>query len=469
MQGDYRRLAIDKMDRQKGNINNDFDMYLSFGVDRAEKSGAQYAEVYMVKNREVEVFVENNDLKQSTYHTSSTLGIRVFVDGSLGFSSINSLDRLHIENAIQHAIKLAKVSPADKSNTMPSRSKITFLEGIYDTKSESFDLSDAVKMATEMLYAAKSSDKRISVDSGNFSSSITCHALLNSNGVRAEEAISTFSWSIMGMALNDNDNDNEVSNFDLQYGGTHYIRDIDVTMASREFAKTVINSLHAQKIESFKGKMLLSPLAATELIQDVLAYSINSHAVQKKASKFEGKIGSSVASDLFTLEDDATNVTGLASSSFDREGVPRQCNTVIENGILRRFLYNTYTANKDNTQSTGNAGGSPKTPPVVSTSNIIIKSGESKLENLIAEIDRGILINRFSGNVNPVNGDFSGVVKGGHYIRNGNSECAVKEVMVAGNVFDALCNLVGLSEERKILSDSILPYMLFDNISFTAG
>ena len=81
MQGDYRRLAIDKMDRQKGNINNDFDAYLSFGVARAEKSGAQYAEVYMLKNRELEVFVENNDLKQSTYHTSSTLGIRVLVDG----------------------------------------------------------------------------------------------------------------------------------------------------------------------------------------------------------------------------------------------------------------------------------------------------------------------------------------------------------------------------------------------------
>jgi PmbA protein len=294
-----------------------------------------------------------------------------------------------------------------------------------------------------------------------------CHGLLNSNGVRAEEAISSFSWSIMGMALNDNHN--EVSNFDLQYGGTHYVRDIDVARASREFAKSVINSLHAQNIESFRGKMLLSPSAAAELIQDVLAYSINSQAVQKNASKFQDKIGSSVASDVFTLEDDATNISSLASSSFDREGVPHQRNTVIENGILRSFLYNTYTANKDNTQSTGNAGGSPKTPPVVSTSNVIVKPGKSKLEDLIAEIDRGVIINRFSGNVNPVNGDFSGVVKGGHYIRNGISEYAVKEVMVAGNVFDALYNIAGLSEERKILSDSILPYMLFDNISFTAG
>ena len=79
------------------------------------------------------------------------------------------------------------------------------------------------------------------------------------------------------------------------------------------------------------------------------------------------------------------------------------------------------------------------------------------------------MINRFSGNVNPVSGDFSGVVKGGHYIRNGNNKCAVKEVMVAGNMFDALFDLIGISKERKVLADSIFPYMLFDNISFTAG
>jgi PmbA protein len=467
----YRRFAVKKKMQERennnNNNNNDINTCLSFVVTEAEKSGAQYAEGYIVKNRELEVFVENNDLKQSKYHESSTLGIRVLVGGSLGFSSINTLGKSHIENAIIQAIKLAKVSPADKFNSMPNKSKIKLLDGIYDTKSESFGLCDAIKMATEMLSTAKTFDKRVSVDSGNFSSSVMCHGLLNSNGVIAEETISSFSWSIMGMALNDNDN--EVSNFDLQYGGTHHVRDLDVVTTAGEFAETVVNSLHAQKIDSFRGKMLLTPLAATELIQDVLAHSINSHAVQKKASKFEGKVGTSVGSEILTLEDDATNVNGLASASFDREGVPHQCNTVIENGILRRFLYNTYTANKDNTQSTGNAGGSPKTPPVVSASNIIIKSGKSKLENLISEIDRGIIISRFSGNVNPVNGDFSGVVKGGHYVRDGISEYAVKEVMVAGNIFDALYDLIGLSEERKILSDSILPYMLFDNISFTAG
>jgi PmbA protein len=437
----------------------------SFVLKEAEKRGADYCEAYGVSNKESEVFIENNDLKQSKSHKTDGLGIRVFVNGSLGFSSTNILEKEHIRNAVTQAIKLARVSPSDKFNSMPYSRTVKLLNGIYDRKSESFIASDAVKMAVDMLDAAKSYDKRVSVDSGNFTSSVMTHALLNSNGIRTKETISAFSWSIMGMAI---DGD-EVSNFDFQFGGTHNVKDIDVYSTSREFSKSVIDSLGSKKIESFKGEMLLTPSAVTELIQDVLAYSINSQTVQKEASKFEGQLGKSVSSDLLTVIDDATDISGLGASSFDREGVPHQCNIIIEKGILKKFLYNTYTANKGDTKSTGNAGGSPKTPPMVSTTNVIIKAGKTRADNLISEMDKGIIINRFSGNVNPVNGDFSGVVKGGQYIEKGNIEYAVKELMVAGNVFDALNDLTGISKEQKVLSDSILPYMRFNNVSFTAG
>jgi PmbA protein len=98
-----------------------------------------------------------------------------------------------------------------------------------------------------------------------------------------------------------------------------------------------------------------------------------------------------------------------------------------------------------------------------------MKEGRTTLDTLIEEIKNGIILSRFSGNVNPVNGDFSGVVKGGKLVKNGEVQHPVKEVMVAGNIFDALRQLTGVSKERKVIYDSILPYMRFDNISFTAG
>jgi PmbA protein len=210
-------------------------------------------------------------------------------------------------------------------------------------------------------------------------------------------------------------------------------------------------------------------MAANEMIEEVIAHSINSDAVQKKSSRFAGKLDKQVASDLLTVEDDATNVEGINASSFDREGVPHRRNLVIEKGVLKKFLYNTYTGNKDGVRSTGNAGGSTSSPPTVSTTNFVVRPMNSSVDTLVSEIDKGMIISRFSGNVNPVNGDFSGVVKGGQLVINGSIEHPVKEVMVAGNVFDALRRLNGISKERKVIYDSILPHMRFDGISFTSG
>ena len=110
--------------------------------------------------------------------------------------------------------------------------------------------------------------------------------------------------------------------------------------------------------------------------------------------------------------------------------------------------------------------GPPSSPPVVSSTNLVINAGSKDLNTLSSEIDRGIVLNRFSGNVNPVNGEFSGVVKGGHYIQNGEISFAVKEVMIAGNVFEALSNITGISRERKSFSDSVIPYIRIENMAF---
>src|SRR5215212_794653 len=439
---------------------------LHYAIKQAEIFGASDEEAYAATNNESEVFIENNDLKQAKSQSISSIGIRVVHDGSIGFYSINDLAKSRIRDGAAMAIKIAQASPRDRHNILPNRSRSKSIRGIYDRNSESFQTSDAAKRAAELLKAAKSYDSRVSVDSGNFSAQVATHALANSNGIELKERASVFSWSIMGMAIENT----EISSFDYQVGGSHYVKDIDVSSTASEFAETVVKSLGTQKIEeSFKGEMLLTPMAANEMIEEVIAYAINSDALQKKSSQFAGKIGKEVASDLLTVEDDATNIDGLNASSFDREGVSHRRNVVIEKGILKKFLYNTYTASKDGVRSTGNAGGSTSSPPMVSTTNFLIKPMRSSIDTLISEIDKGILISRFSGNVNPVSGDFSGVVKGGRLIMHGTIQHAVKEVMVAGNVFEALRRLNGVSTERKVIYDSILPYMRFDGISFTSG
>ena len=441
---------------------------LRLAIKQAESLGASDAEVYAATTNESEVFIENNDIKQAKSQAISSMGIRVALDGSTGFYSTNDLAKSRIRDAVVMAVKVARASPKDKHNVFPTktRSKSKPLRGIYDRNAESFRTSDAAKMAADMLKAAKSYDDRVSVDSGNFSAQLVTHSLANSNGMEQKEKATVFSWSIMGMAIENT----EISSFDYQVGSSHHVKDINVYDTANEFAETVVKSLGTRKIdENFKGEMLLTPMAANEMIEEVIAHSINSDAVQKKSSRFAGKLDKQVASDLLTVEDDATNVEGINASSFDREGVPHRRNLVIEKGVLKKLLYNTYTGNKDGVRSTGNAGGSTSSPPTVSTTNFVVRPMNSSVDTLVSEIDKGMIISRFSGNVNPVNGDFSGVVKGGQLVINGSIEHPVKEVMVAGNVFDALRRLNGISKERKVIYDSILPHMRFDGISFTSG
>ncbi|MDQ3975792.1 MAG: TldD/PmbA family protein [Thermoproteota archaeon] len=441
---------------------------LQYAIKQAETLGASDAEAYASTTDESEVFIENNDVKQAKSQRMSSIGVRVVLDGSIGFYSTNDLAKNRLRDAAAMAIKVAHASPKDRYNVLPSKSKSKSksLRGIYDRNAESFQTLDAARMAAEMLKSAKSYDSRVSVDSGNVSAQVATHALANSNGIELKERASAFSWSIMGMAIEGT----EISSFDYQVGSSHYVKDIDVYNTAREFAETAVKSLGTRKIEeNFKGEMLLTPMAANEMIEEVVAHAINSDAVQKKSSHFAGKIGKQVASDLLTVEDDPTNVDGLNASSFDREGVFHRRNLVIEKGILKKFLYNTYTASKDGVRSTGNAGGSTSSPPTVSTTNFLIKPMRSSVDTLVSEIDKGIIISRFSGNVDPVSGDFSGVVKGGRLVMDGTIKHAVKEVMVAGNIFEALRQLNGISRERKVIYDSILPYMRFDGVSFTTG
>jgi len=437
----------------------------SYAVKEALKQNADEVEAYALLEREAEVFVENNDLKQVKSHKIGSIGIRVFVKNSLGFASVNSLEKEKVLDAVNKAIKIASVSPKDKHNGLPRKNSVQMLKGIYDSNAEGFEPADATKCAIEMLKTAKSYDSRVSVDSGTFNSSVLTHALCNSSNIELEEAISVFAWDIMGMALDGND----VSNFDFQFNATHSVRNIDVASTVEDFAKTVVKSLNARKIDSLKGSMLLSPNAAYELIQGVITFAINSNNVQKKTSKFARKVGKKVAANKLTVIDDATFVDGLSAESFDREGVGHKRNVIIDKGVLKRYIYNTYTADKDRTKSTGNAAGGTTSPPSVGSTNLIIEGGNKNLDRLISEIKKGVMINRFSGNVNPVNGDFSGVVKGGHLIENGSIVSAVKEVMVAGNVFDSLKNISGLSRERKKIFDSFLPYITVEGISFTGG
>jgi len=155
--------------------------------------------------------------------------------------------------------------------------------------------------------------------------------------------------------------------------------------------------------------------------------------------------------------------------SFDREGLPPRVLPLIEGGVVRNFLYDSYTARREGRSSTGHAGGGAASVPSVAATNIVMAGGDVSVGEMIAGVDRGVLVTRFSGNTDHASGDFSGVVKGGHMIRGGKLAEPLSGTLIAGNIFDLLPSVSAISRETGRLFNVVAPHVRLDGVVVTSG
>jgi PmbA protein len=434
-------------------------------VEAALKAGADEAEAMAVRIKDVNVEVQKNDLQIARSMSGDGLGLRVFKGGSLGFSYVNSFDDASLSESVETAVGIAAASPSDEYNALPDPTPIVPLDGILDPNAEAFGIEPAVESTLAMLATARDFDPRVTVDSGELTGHVGEKAIATSKGVRTTERSSLYYCYIFGMAKEGE----TVSSFDFQFDGARTAASIDPESVARKFAENVVSSLGAVKGESFRGPVILAPKAAAEILVEPITSSVRASAVQRETSKFVGRLGEPVAAELLTVTDDSTLKDGTATTAFDREGLRPEVLPLIEGGVLRHFLYDAYTARKDGRQSNGHAGGGSSAVPVVATTNVVVSAGGSSLEDMIAGIDKGVLATRFSGNADPVSGDFSGSVKGGRMIRGGKLAEPLCGTMIAGNTFELLKKITAVSTEHERMFGSVVPYIALEEIAVTGG
>ena len=441
-----------------------------FAVDYGSRQDVEI-EAYGVFSTENTVSLERNDIATGVSMEYSGLGIRVFKKGSMGFSSVNSLHRENIKRAVDRALAIVSATPpSGEYNRLPERleeRRYREVKGLYDPQIEEFRMEDALDHAVRMLRAARE-DSRVMVDSGSFESGWMIKAIANSNGLSLAEKSSSLSYFIMGMARDGDD----VSSFNYRYKGTHTLSEVDTEKTGREFAELVLKTLGARRTESFKGEVIMTPDAFVDLLVSPVMYLTSAENVQKGRSAFAGRIGEAVAAERLTVTDDGTIDGGLGSSMFDREGNPHAPLSIIENGVLKSYLHNTRTAIREGlgpAGSTGHASGGFSGVPGVGSTNLEIEGGEISLEEMISGVKRGILLTRISGYPDPISGHYSGTVKGGMLIENGEIVRPITGTMISGNIFDNLKSITALSKEREELFSVLAPYALVEGISIISG
>jgi len=213
--------------------------------------------------------------------------------------------------------------------------------------------------------------------------------------------------------------------------------------------------------------VILDPDPASTILFYPIVHSVNADNVQRKRSVWADKLGQKIAVEQLNVSDNGLLPNGIGSSSFDAEGVPHQKTTVITKGVLKAFLHNSFTANKEKKKSTGNASRENYSSlPILFISNFIVGPGKKKLDDMVSEVDKGIIVRRFSGNVRPDSGEFSGIAKQASYIEKGEVKYALKETMISGNAFQALTNIVDIgSEARPTFIRVYTPPILVDKVN----
>lgn len=434
-------------------------------VDKALKMGASEVELFAQRTHELAVNYESNHLKTATSSILEGVGIRVLVNKQLGFASVNSLASENIERGIRDALSIAKNAPPVEHYSLPEQDKITKVSGLFDPAVEELTMADVLDYANRLLTGARSFDPRISVDSGSFGALSSSHAITTSKGTALSEKRTRIEWMIFGMAVDGDD----VGSFDYSFDATTSVSDADIEHTITDFGEKVVGNLGAVKSEPFEGPAVFTPDALIGLVE-VLVASATATQVQAGSSYLADRLGEQVAVPELTIIDDGALNGEVGSASFDREGVSHRRVPIVEDGVFKTVLYDAFTANKEGLSSTGHATGSFRTAPSISSTNLIIDSGDYSIDEIISDIKVGVLIPRVSAFPDPVSGDFTGPIKGGQLIKDGEVTSTLKEITITGNLFEGLKNIEAISKERKALryqeSSMLAPYAKMSGMKF---
>lgn len=403
-------------------------------VDKCLKYGADEAEVYLQSNRNLSIQVLNSDIETIEEASSHGVGFRVFVDGKMGFSHCNDFSEEALDNTMKKAVAFAKLTSPDENNVLPADKGMAAVDGLYDPSIADVAMEEKIDMALRLEEMAMR-DPRISKSSGSgFSESETEIFLSNSRGL-----LKTYKSSGCGVGVSVVAEKGEQKNTGGEYCSRRYFSDlVPLEEIAAKASKEAWEMLDPQMVRTQKAAVVLDPDVGRSLLGGVIS-ALNGERVLQGASFLRDSMDKKFATELLTIIDDGTRDRGLASAPFDGEGVPTIKNTLVEKGVLRSFIYNTYAAQRAGTESTGNASRRGFTSlPGIGTHNVYLLPGNHTRNEIIASTGTGLLLKGLTGyGINAVTGDFSGGASG-FWIENGKIVHPVKGITIAGKASDIL-------------------------------
>ena len=410
-------------------------------------------EIFIANSETIEVESKNDILSFAKQEIEKGVGIRIIKDNKIGFAYTTDLDKIY--ETAQKALDNAKLNKLDENYEFAHVEKVTDVKGTYDARYDDLSLDECCKFLENIIERTKDND--CNVISAGFSASKGEELIINSNGVSIYDKGTGFSG---GLSVYIEKDGQYAASYD--YNSSRHL-DLEYEKLTDDACKLVHDSLNPKAIETKNCDVILDYYAASGLLSTFIQ-GFNSENVLRGRSILHDKINTEITDSNLTIIDNPLLENAMGTSKCDGEGTASKKTTLVEDGVLKSFLYDIYTANKSGCESTSNGyRASYLTTPDVSPSNL-----ELKFKNSIGldEIDSGIITTNVLGahTANPISGDFSVELSNAFTVENGEITDGVKKAMISGNIYELMKKCESIESEIKQKGSFIIPKIMIHDL-----
>ncbi len=423
-------------------------------IDLANKRGIE-AEVYYRQADDTPIEFANNRLKSLETTANEGIGLRVIADDRLGFASSSDLSRL--EELVDAAVATAAIGDPVEFELARDFNSVTAAKNYQPPTTE-----ELVAVGENLIEQVHQYNPDILVDV-SFSSSFSQVKLATTTNVYAERSRQTLSAVLSG---------NLVRGEDFLQAYAYEVtsdRQPDYQGILQKLIQKYQNAQETATVRSGALPVLFTPSAASSTFGRMFGTIFSGQSVVQKASPLADKLGEKICDNRITVYEDPT--IGVGACTFDDEGTPTSSKKLIDRGVVKQFYWDRRWAARQGIKSSGNGFRGGVSRPSPSLVNICLESGQTSVEDLIAEMSEGIIVDQVlgAGQSNVLAGEFSVNVDLGYKVEGGKIVGRVKNTMVAGNIFEAFNYVVDLSDRPEwVGSGSYLPYILFSQLGVAA-
>ncbi len=433
-------------------------------VESAMKRGATAAEVVIYESSEFSVSVRLNQVETLKDSFSQEMGLRVIYEGRQATVSTSDFSTDAVEQLVEEALELARATSVDDQLILPDPAELAQdwqdLQ-LYDSTFNSIPTDEKIGVALRAERAARAADPRVvNFEGGGFDAMAGATIMANSLGFCGAYEGTAFSLATVPIAQEDGKMQR-----DYWYDTKRRFADLESAESiGRRAAERAVRKLGARKIKTVQVPVVFDPLTAASLLGNIFQ-AVSGDSIIRKSSFLIGQVGERIASPLLNVIDDGTLPGALGSRPFDGDGLPTRRTVILENGVLKSYLLNTYTAHKLGLKSTANSSRGTSGAPSVGSNNLFIEAGISDPGEIISSIKNGFYVTELIGfGVNIVTGDYSRGASG-IWIENGELTYPVEEVTIASNLKDMLKGIEMVGSDLEFRGRVAAPTLKIDHMT----